>query len=72
MLDYKRLKDFRKSKNIQAKDVAELLKVTYRNYQRYENGETDPPTSKLCILADYFEVSLDYLCGRTDKPEINK
>jgi transcriptional regulator with XRE-family HTH domain len=39
-----------------------------RNYQRYEKGEVDPPSSKLVVLANYFGVSTDYLLGRTDTP----
>lgn len=63
-----RLRQLRESRNIKAKDVAELLGISYRNYQRYENGEIDTPSSKLIALADYFGVSADYLLGRSDKP----
>ncbi|MCI8806158.1 MAG: helix-turn-helix transcriptional regulator [Clostridiales bacterium] len=69
---HNRLKELRQQNNIMVKTMAELLNITPRNYQRYENGEVDPPTSKTIILADYFNVSLDYLVGRTDNPEINK
>lgn len=67
-----RLKSLRLSKNIMSKAIAEYLKITPRNYQRYETGEVDPPTSKTIALADYFNVSLDYLVGRSDNPKINK
>ena len=69
---HNRLKELRQQNNIMSKTMAELLNITPRNYQRYENGEVDPPTSKTIILADYFNVPLDYLVGRTDNPEINK
>ena len=69
---HNRHKELRQQNNIMVKTMAELLNITPRNYQRYENGEVDPPTSKTIILADYFNVSLDYLVGRTDNPEINK
>lgn len=69
---HNKLKELRQQNNIMSKTMAELLNITPRNYQRYENGEVDPPTSKTIILADYFNVSLDYLVGRTDNPEINK
>jgi hypothetical protein len=52
-----------------SKTMAELLCITPRNYQRYESGEVDPPTSKTIFLADYFNVSLDYLVGRSDDPK---
>ena len=64
-----RLKTLRLSKNIMSKSMAVYLNITPRNYQRYETGEVDPPTSKSIALADYFGVSLDYLVGRSDNPE---
>ena len=67
-----RLRALRLNKGDMSKSIAELLKITPRNYQRYESGEVDPPTSKTYILADYFGVSVDYLLGRTDNPQINK
>lgn len=68
----KRLKELRLNKKMTLQQMADVLGLTQRNYQRYETGEVDPPTSKTIALADYFDVSLDYLCGRTDKPEVNK
>lgn len=68
----KRLKELRAAKNMTLKQMAETLGMVQRNYQRYETGEVDPPLSKAVSLADYFGVSLDYLVGRTDNPEINK
>ena len=63
-----RIKKLRQQKNIMSKTMAELLNITPRNYQRYENGEVDPPTSKTILIADCFDVSLDYLVGRSDDP----
>lgn len=68
----KRIKELRKERKILSKDMAKLLNITPRNYQRYEKAEVDPPTSKTIFLADYFGVSLDYLVGRTDNPAINR
>ncbi len=39
---------------------------------KFENGERVPPTETLMILADYYNVSMDYIMGRTENPEINK
>lgn len=39
---------------------------------KYESGERVPPTETLMLLADYFNVSMDYIMCRTDKREINK
>lgn len=64
-----RLKELRTYHNIMAKTMADKLGISYRNYQRYENGEIDTPSSKLISLADYFNVSIDYLVGRSDNPK---
>ena len=65
-----RLKDLRLSKNLTLKAMAEQLHMVQRNYQRYETGEIDPPLSKAIALADFFDVSLDYLVGRSDDPSL--
>lgn len=63
-----RLRGLRIGRNIMAKTMADTLGISYRNYQRYERGEMDTPSSKLLALADYFNVSTDYLLGRTNNP----
>lgn len=39
---------------------------------KYETGERIPTTESLIILADFYNVSIDYLLGRTDNPAVNK
>lgn len=68
----KRLRDLRQNKKVFQKEIAALLDISDRQYRDYEAGKVDPPTSKAIALADYFDVSLDYLVGRTDNPEINR
>jgi transcriptional regulator with XRE-family HTH domain len=65
---HERLRSLRESRKIPVSAMLELLQMTRRNYQRYERGEVDPPSSKLVLLANYFGVSTDYLLGRTDTP----
>lgn len=48
------------------KQVAEAINMPLRTYQRYEYGEREPSMSTLIALADYFDVSIDYLVGRSD------
>ena len=67
-----RLKFLRNKQGISQTFVGNQIGVTLKQIQRYELGESEPTLSKLLALADYFHVSLDYLCGRTDNPEINK
>ena len=48
------------------KQTAEVLGMKLRSYQFYEQGVTEPSIKKLITLADFFDVTLDYLMGRTD------
>lgn len=61
------LKDLRKEKGMKQREMAELLKKTERHYQDIEAGKINIPTLMLIQIADFFEVSLDYLVGRTDQ-----
>ena len=60
------LRRFRKSVKITQKQAAEVAGVAERVYQSYEYGKVIPTV--LIAIADYFDVSLDYLCGRSDDP----
>ena len=62
-----RLKQLRKEKNVTQKAMATAVGVTEASYQRFEYGTVRPGLPKLIVLADYFDVSLDYLVGRIDK-----
>lgn len=62
------LKSIRKSKNVTQKDVASAIGITERNYQSYESGSKKPGFDSLIALADFFNISLDYLVGRSDDP----
>jgi len=64
-----RLKELRTAKGKTQKQIAELLGIAERNYRRYEAGDVDPTASNAILLADYFDVSTDYLLGRSNKPE---
>ena len=67
-----RIKQIRKNQKYTQKQFAELLETTERNYQYYEAGEREPNLETVCFIADKLSVSLDYLVGRTDNPEVNK
>lgn len=66
-----RLKILRNECGINQTTLGEEIGVTVKQIQRYESGESEPTLSKLQRMADYFDVSLDYLTGRTDKREVN-
>ena len=67
-----RLKALRKERKLTQRTMAGLLDVTDRHYQAIESGSVNIPSLTLKFLADYFDVSADYLLGRTDNPEINR
>ena len=48
------------------------LNISQNTISRYETGERQADYKTLILFADYFNVSIDYLLGRTDNPEINK
>jgi len=61
-----RIKLLRSEKNILQKDIAEYLNLHVRTYQYYEASTLEPSLENLVKLADYFQVSTDYLLGRSD------
>ena len=64
-----RLKELRLSRGFTQKQVYEAVGMSALGYQRYEYGEREPAYQKLLALADYFDVSLDYLVGRSEDPQ---
>ncbi len=61
-------KKIRTEKGLTQKQVADGIGITEQAYQRYEYGKTVPSALVLISLADFFDVSLDYLVGRSDDP----
>lgn len=66
------LKQFRKEFKVTQKQAALAAEVSERVYQAYEYGKVIPTATTLISLANYFDVSIDYLVGRTDNPKVNK
>ena len=64
------LKKLRKLRGLSQRDIARTLKVTQQAIASWENGRTEPSNMTLVEIADYFKVSVDYLLGRTDNPNI--
>lgn len=63
---YERMRDMREDNDLTQKKIAEYLMCDQSLYSKYERGEREIPLSLLITLADYYDVSLDYLVGRTD------
>ncbi|WP_288186080.1 helix-turn-helix transcriptional regulator [uncultured Sporomusa sp.] len=67
-----RLKETRAKRGVTQATIASAIGIQEVAYQRYEYGTRVPAAESLCKLADYFNISTDYLLGRTDNPKINK
>ena len=72
MLFSKRVKNIRKERNLKQSDIAGPLGVTVAWLSDIERGRRTTTLEKAVELAEFFDVSLDYLVGRTDFPEVNK
>ena len=67
-----RLKELRKKKRISQLKLALDLNMNQNSISRYESGAREADYKTLIALADYFDVSIDYLLERTDKPKMNR
>jgi len=64
------LSKLRKLNKLTQEQVAKHLNMSQSTYQHYENGRSEPSIETLCKLADYYNVSLDYLIGRNFSNDI--
>lgn len=64
---YQRIRDLREDKDLTQKQMGEILNCSQRVYSNYERGELDIPTEILIKLADFHNVSVDYILNRVDK-----
>lgn len=62
-----RLRALREAEGLSREKAAAAIHITSRTYQRYENDERDPTAPTIVALADFFNVSADYLLGRSDE-----
>ena len=66
-----RLKEQRKLHKKTQDDMARLLNTSRANYGYYEAGKQLPPVDKLALLAEHFQVSMEYLIGNQDKQVVD-
>ena len=69
--DFLRLKELRKEKGISQLKLAMDINTNQNTISRYETGEREPGINELIKLANYFDVSIDYLLEQTDNPKRN-
>lgn len=70
MYCYGRLRDLREDADLTQKEVGALLNTTQQQYAKYELGVQEIPTHHLIRLAEYYDVSVDYIVGRTEWDEM--
>lgn len=71
-MQYIRIRNLREDMDMTQTDMAKNLFISQRTYSYYESGGHDIPTEVLVRLADFYDVSVDYLLNRTDKREVNR
>ena len=71
-MKFQRIQDLRTEDDMTQKQLSEILHISQRTYSHYETGSRNIPVEMLIRLANYYDISVDYLIGRTDKKEMNK
>ncbi|HCD91009.1 MAG TPA: XRE family transcriptional regulator [Ruminococcaceae bacterium] len=67
---YSRIRDLREDRDLKQQDLADYLNCSQVCYSRYENGQRDIPLETISKIADFYNVSVDYLLNRTDCPDM--
>lgn len=71
-MKFKNLRGIREDRDIKQKDIAAYLNVSQNTYSQYETGVISLTADVLIKLADYYNVSIDYLLDRTNNPNMQK
>ncbi len=66
-MKFRRIKDLREDNDKYQKDIADLLGISQQYYSEYENGKRTIPVQHLITLAKYYNTSIDYLVGLSNK-----
>ncbi|MBQ2780286.1 MAG: helix-turn-helix transcriptional regulator [Clostridia bacterium] len=71
-MQFKNLRGIREDRDIKQKDIAKILNVSQNTYSQYETGVISLTAEVLIKLADYYQVSVDFLLDRTNNPFFKK
>ena len=63
-----RIRDLREDRDLSQAEIAKIIHTTQQHYSKIENGKSDISGQKLVLLAEYYNVSTDYLLGLTKEP----
>lgn len=69
---YQRIRELREDHDLTQVQMGKILSCSQRVYSNYERSELDIPTEVLIKLADFYEVSVDYLLNRTEQMQMTK
>ena len=69
---YQRIRDLREDHDLTQAQVGRAINVPQRTYAYYESGQRMVPPHVLCALADFHQVSVDYILERTDQKKLNR
>ena len=72
MMKFENIRNLRIDNGYTQKQIAEYLHIKQNTYSQYEIGVLNYPVDVLIKLADFYDVSVDYLLGRTDIREVNR
>ena len=71
-MKFQRIQDLRTDADLSQRQLSEILHISQRSYSHYVSGSRNIPIEMLIRLANYYDISIDYLVGRTDKKEMNE
>ena len=61
-----RIRSLREDKDLTQQNIADILKIGQKTYSDYELGKTRIPLESVIILAEYYDVDMNYICGVSD------
>lgn len=71
-MKFQRIQDLRVDSDLTQKEMSEILHISQRSYSHYETDSRNIPIEMLIRIANYYQISLDYLVGRTDHKDLIK
>ena len=71
-MKFQRIQDLRIDSDLSQKKIGEILHISQRSYSHYETGSRNIPIEMLIRLANYYDTSINYLVGRTDRKKMIK
>ena len=71
-MKFQRIQDLRTDADLSQRELSEIFHISQRSYSHYETGSRNIPIEMLIRLANYYDTSIDYLVGRTDRKKMIK